>query len=130
MRGGEKVLEAIAGIYPKADIFTLVHVKGSVSPLIESRTIRTSFIQRLPASGRLYRHYLPLFPMAVEQFDLDEYDLVISSSHCAAKAVLPPGQRAPRLLLPFADALRLGPVRRVLRRPAHRRASARRSTVR
>jgi len=91
MRGGEKVLEAIAGIYPKAEIFTLVHVKGSVSALIESRTIRTSFIQRLPASGRLYRHYLPLFPMAVEQFDLGGYDLVISSSHCAAKAALAQG---------------------------------------
>jgi hypothetical protein len=50
MRGGEKVLEAIAGIYPQADIFTLVHVRGSVSPLIESRRIRTSFIQRLPAA--------------------------------------------------------------------------------
>jgi len=91
MRGGEKVLEAIAGIYPQADIFTLVHVRGSVSPLIESRRIRTSFIQRLPSAGRLYRHYLPLFPMAIEQFDLREYDLVISSSHCAAKAAVPPG---------------------------------------
>jgi len=92
MRGGEKVLEALAGIYPQADIFTLVHVKGSVSPLIEARRIRTSFVQFLPASGRLYRHYLPLFPMAVEQFDLDGYDLVISSSHCAAKAAVPPGR--------------------------------------
>ena len=88
MRGGEKVLEAIAEIYPQADIFTLVHVRGSVSPLIESRRVRTSFIQRLPAAGRLYRHYLPLVPMAVEQFDLRAYDLVISISHCAAKAVI------------------------------------------
>ena len=94
MRGGEKVLEAVAEAYPQADIFTLVHVRGSVSPLIESRRIRTSFIQRLPAAGRLYRHYLPLFPMAVEQFDLREYDLVISISHCAAKAVIhAPGAR-------------------------------------
>jgi glycosyltransferase involved in cell wall biosynthesis len=94
MRGGEKVLEALAEIYPQADVFTLVHVKGSVSPLIESRRIRTSFIQRLPAAGKLYRHYLPLFPMAVEQFDLRGYELVISISHCAAKAVIPePGAR-------------------------------------
>ncbi len=94
MRGGEKVLEAIAEIYPDADIFTLVHVKGSVSPLIESRRIRTSFIQRLPAAGRFYRHYLPLFPTAIEQFDLGEYDLVLSISHCAAKAVIhAPGTR-------------------------------------
>jgi glycosyltransferase involved in cell wall biosynthesis len=89
MRGGEKVLEAIAEIYPQADLFTLVHVRGSVSPAIESLPIRTSFIQQLPAADRLYRHYLPLFPVAVEQFDLREYDLVISSSHCAVKAVIP-----------------------------------------
>jgi glycosyltransferase involved in cell wall biosynthesis len=92
MRGGEKVLEAVAAAYPLADIFTLVHVRGSVSPLLESRRVRTSFIQRLPAAKRLYRHYLPLFPIAVEQFDLREYDLVISSSHCAAKAVIPPAR--------------------------------------
>jgi len=91
MRGGEKVLEAIAGIYPQADIFTLVHVRGSVSPLIESRRIQTSFIQRLPSAGRLYRRYLPLFPVAVELFDLHGYDLVVSSSHCAAKAAVPQG---------------------------------------
>jgi glycosyltransferase involved in cell wall biosynthesis len=94
MRGGEKVLEAIAEIYPRADIFTLVHVKGSVSPLLEARRIRTSFVQRLPAAGRFYRHYLPLFPAAIEQFDLRAYDLVISISHCAAKAVIrAPGAR-------------------------------------
>jgi glycosyltransferase involved in cell wall biosynthesis len=92
MRGGEKVLEAIAESFPQADIFTLVHVRGSVSSLLESRRIRTSFIQRLPASGRRYRHYLPLFPAAIELLDLDGYDLVISSSHCAAKAVVPPGR--------------------------------------
>jgi len=94
MRGGEKVLEAIAEIYPGADIFTLVHVKGSVSPLIESRRIRASFIQRLPAAGRIYRHYLPLFPTAIEQFDFGGYDFVLSISHCAAKAVIhAPGTR-------------------------------------
>ena len=94
MRGGEKVLEAVAGIFPDAHIFTLVHVPGSVSPAIEARRIHASLIQRLPAAGRLYRHYLPLFPMAVEAFDLQGYDLVISISHCAAKSVVPaPGAR-------------------------------------
>jgi glycosyltransferase involved in cell wall biosynthesis len=88
MRGGEKVLEAIAEIYPSADIFTLVHVPGSVSRVIESRRIRTSFIQRLPAASRFYRHYLPLFPTAIEQFDLRRYDCIISISHCAAKSVI------------------------------------------
>jgi glycosyltransferase involved in cell wall biosynthesis len=88
MRGGEKVLEAICELYPDATLFTLVRVKGSVSETIERRTVRTSFVQRLPRPGRFYRHYLPLFPAAVEMFDLDEYDLVISSSHCAVKSVI------------------------------------------
>ena len=88
MRGGEKVLEAICDLYPEADIYTLVHVKGTVSERIEAHRIRCSAVQRLPNSGRLYRQYLPLFPMMVEMFDLDRYDLVISSSHCAAKSVI------------------------------------------
>jgi glycosyltransferase involved in cell wall biosynthesis len=91
MRGGEKVLEAICELYPEATIFTLVHVRGSVSEAIERHPIRTSFVQRLPKSARLYRHYLPLFPAAVELFDLDGYDLVISSSHCAVKSVVAKG---------------------------------------
>jgi glycosyltransferase involved in cell wall biosynthesis len=88
MRGGEKVLEAICELYPEADLFTFVHVRGSVSPAIERHRITTSFVQRLPAPGRLYRHYLPLYPIAVELFDLEGYDLVISSSHCAVKSVV------------------------------------------
>jgi glycosyltransferase involved in cell wall biosynthesis len=91
MRGGEKVLEAIAELYPDAPIYTLVRVPGSVSPALERRTIRTSFAQRLPGAGRLYRYYLPLFPLAVELLDLDRYDLVISSSHCAVKSVVAAG---------------------------------------
>ena len=87
MRGGEKVLEAIADLYPGAPIYTLVHVPGSVSAALERHPIRTSFVQHLPRAGRWYRHYLPLFPAAVRSFDLDRYDLVISSSHCAVKAV-------------------------------------------
>jgi glycosyltransferase involved in cell wall biosynthesis len=87
MRGGEKVLEAICELYPDAPIYTLVHVKGSVSEGIERHPIHTSWIQKLPRSRRLYRHYLPLFPAAVESLDLDAYDLVISSSHCAVKSV-------------------------------------------
>jgi glycosyltransferase involved in cell wall biosynthesis len=85
MRGGEKVLEVLCERYPDADLFTLFHARGSVSPTIERHRIRTSLVQRLPFAARHYRRYLPLFPMAVEQFNLDRYDLVISSSHCAAK---------------------------------------------
>ena len=92
MRGGERVLQALCGLYPDADIFTLYHRRGSVSPDIERHRIRTSFVQRLPMASTYYRQYLPLFPMAIEQFDLDAYDLVISSSHCAAKAVVAPGR--------------------------------------
>ncbi len=92
MRGGERVLESLCDLYPDADIFTLYHRRGSVSSSIERHRIRTSFVQRLPLASSLYRHYLPLFPMAVEQFDLDPYDLVISSSHCAAKAAVPSGR--------------------------------------
>ncbi|MEO8070189.1 MAG: glycosyltransferase, partial [Acidobacteriota bacterium] len=92
MRGGERVLESICRMFPDADLLTLVHAPGSVSSTIEGRTIRPSFIQRLPRPARFYRHYLPLFPMAIEGFDLDDVDLVISTSHCAAKSVVPTGR--------------------------------------
>lgn len=62
-------------------------MNGSVSPTIEKHPIRTSFIQRLPFSATNYRYYLPIFPLAIESFDLKGYDLVISSSHCVAKGV-------------------------------------------
>jgi len=88
MRGGEKVLEAICERFPDATLFTLVHVRGSVSPAIERLHPRTSFVQRLPFVKRLYRLYLPLFPAAVEQFDLDEFDVVLSVSHCAVKSAI------------------------------------------
>ncbi|HET9369959.1 MAG TPA: glycosyltransferase, partial [Vicinamibacterales bacterium] len=92
MRGGEKVLESLCRIFPDAPLFTLVHARGSVSPLIERRRIKASLVQRLPSPARLYRHYLPLFPVAIETFDLDDVDLVISTSHCAAKSVVPNGR--------------------------------------
>ena len=92
MRGGEKVLEALCDRYPEADIFTLFHVPGSVSDAIERHRIVTSSLQRLPFARTQYRRYLPLYPAAIEQFDLDAYDLVVSSSHCAAKAVVTPGR--------------------------------------
>ena len=92
MRGGEKVLDAICELFPGAPLYTLVHLPGSVSRRIERRPIFTSFAQRLPRPGRFYRHYLPLYPVAVELFDLDAYDLVISSSHCAVKSVVTPGR--------------------------------------
>jgi glycosyltransferase involved in cell wall biosynthesis len=94
MRGGERVLEVFCEIFPDADIFTLLHTPGSVSRTIEGRRIKTSFIQRLPLARTRYRAYLPLFPMAVEGLDLRGYDLVLSSSHCVAKGVIPPPDAA------------------------------------
>lgn len=88
MRGGEKVLEELCRMFPEAVIFTHVHVPGSVSPAIEAHEIRTSFVDRLPFSGRLYQSYLPLMPLALEQLDLREFDLVISSESGPAKGVL------------------------------------------
>jgi glycosyltransferase involved in cell wall biosynthesis len=92
MRGGEKVLEMLCEMFPDADLLTLVHLRNSVSPAIERLRPRPSFLQKLPGIGRFYRYCLPLFPMAIEQFDLDRYDLVISTSHCAAKAVVKTGR--------------------------------------
>jgi glycosyltransferase involved in cell wall biosynthesis len=87
MRGGERCLEVFCELFPEADLFTLLHVPGTVSRVIEDRRITTSFIQRLPAAVRHYRSFLPLFPRAVERFDLRGYDLVLSLSHCVAKGV-------------------------------------------
>jgi glycosyltransferase involved in cell wall biosynthesis len=86
MRGGERCLEVFCELFPDADLFTLLHVPGSVTPVIERRRIATSFLQRLPGATTRYRHYLPLFPAAVRTFDLSGYDLVLSSSHAVAKA--------------------------------------------
>lgn len=90
MRGGEKVLESLCELFPQASIFTLIHNKGSVSPLLESMPIETSFLQHLPFVKEKYRNYLPLFPWAIERFDLKGFDLIISSSHCVAKGVRKP----------------------------------------
>jgi glycosyltransferase involved in cell wall biosynthesis len=94
MRGGERCLEVFCEIFPTADLYTLLHVPGSVSPSIEKRRITVSFIQRLPAARRRYRSYLPLYPAAARSFDLGGYDLVLSSSHAVAKSV-----RVPRAAL-------------------------------
>lgn len=92
IRGGEKVLEVFCELYPDADLYTLLHLPGSCSPAIERMRIFTSFVQRLPDLARSYRRYLPLFPHAIESFDLSRYDLVLSSSHCVAKGVITPPQ--------------------------------------
>ena len=92
MRGGEKVLEALSELLPDAEIFTLLHDQGTVSPRLEATCHHRSFIQYLPKARQRYREYLPLFPIAIEQFNLDGFDLVISTSHCAAKSVVRTGR--------------------------------------
>lgn len=87
MRGGEKCLEVLCELFPEAPIYTLLHNKGAMSPLIESKKIITSFINFLPKIETHYRSYLPLFPKAIEQFNLSEFDLVLSTSHAVAKGV-------------------------------------------
>jgi glycosyltransferase involved in cell wall biosynthesis len=92
MRGGEKLLERLGLMFPEAPIYTLVWNRGSVSPTIESHPIHTSLLQHMPAVASHYRWYLPLFPAAIERFDLKGFDAVISSSHAVARAVrTPPG---------------------------------------
>lgn len=90
MRGGEKVLEGILSRFPGAELYTLVHLPGTVSPAIESHRIHTSFVQRLPGVDVHYRKYLPLFPRAIEGFEVGEVDLVVSTSHCVAKGIRVP----------------------------------------
>jgi len=90
MRGGERCLEAFLCIYPQADIFTLVHVPGKTSSQIDQRVKVTSFLNKVPRIEKLYKAFLPLYPLAIRSFDFTGYDLVISLSHAAAKNVYVP----------------------------------------
>jgi glycosyltransferase involved in cell wall biosynthesis len=89
MRGGEKCLEYFCRRWPDAPLYTVLHKPNSVTPSIEWREVRTSFLQLLPAVDRYYRYLLPLMPWAVG-WNLPKCDLVLSSSHCVAKGVRPP----------------------------------------
>lgn len=90
MRGGEKVLDALAELYPKAELFTLLADPSSLSPRLSNMPIHTSWMQKLPGVKKYYRKLLPFMPAAIERFNLDGYDLVISTSHCVAKGVMVP----------------------------------------
>jgi glycosyltransferase involved in cell wall biosynthesis len=96
MRGGERVLESLCRLYPRAPVYTLRYNRGAVSPLIAARDVRTAFTDRLarwlPLGRAEFRMLLPLFPRAIESLSLAGYDLVISSSHAVAKgAIAAPG---------------------------------------
>jgi glycosyltransferase involved in cell wall biosynthesis len=88
MRGGEKCLEPFCRLWPGAPLYTLLHSPGKVSTEIERRKPRTSFLQLLPRVERYYRYLLPLMPLAAN-WRLPECELVLSFSHCVAKAALP-----------------------------------------
>jgi glycosyltransferase involved in cell wall biosynthesis len=87
--GAERVLEQMLAVYPDADLFSLIDfVSEQERAFLGGRPVRTSFLQRLPGVRRRYRSFLPLMPLAIEQFDLSAYDLVLSSSYAVAKGVL------------------------------------------
>lgn len=90
MRGGEKVVAELCRLYPQADIFTHVVDPDAMDPAILRHRIETSFVARLPGARKRYKAYLPLMPLALEQFDLSGYDLVISSEAGPAKGVMAP----------------------------------------
>ncbi|MDR3284124.1 MAG: glycosyltransferase [Treponema sp.] len=89
MRGGEKVLEALLGLFPQADIYTHVYDPKAVSPLIGAHKVYTSYIHKLPCAKKLYQKYMPLMPAALNEFNLQDYDLIISSESGPAKGVVP-----------------------------------------
>lgn len=85
--GAERIVLELHKVFPEAPIYTSVYDEKKMKKYFKDIDIRTSFIQKLPFAVKNYRYYLPLMPMAFEQFDLNEYDLVISSSSCCAKGV-------------------------------------------
>jgi glycosyltransferase involved in cell wall biosynthesis len=88
MRGGERVLELLADRYPDAPVFTLLHHQGSVSQRIESHPVFTSPLQRIPGIADHYRNFLPLMPLMTRFWrPSSELDVMISTSHCVAKAI-------------------------------------------
>lgn len=86
--GAEKVLQEIIYLFPKADLFALVDFYEGDRGFLAGKRAETSFLQKMPGAKKRYRNYLPLMPLAIEQFDLAHYDLVISSSHAVAKGVI------------------------------------------
>ena len=87
LRGGERVLQAIFELYP-SPIYTLLKKNEIIEEMgLQRAYVQTSFIQQLPFSVKSYRNYFPLFPMAIERFDLSPYDLILSSSHSVAKGI-------------------------------------------
>jgi len=90
MRGGERVLELLADGFPNAPILTLIHEPGAISERINRHAVRTSWLQRVPGIKRRYRHFLPLFPLALRSLPTPPADLLITTSHCVIKGLRRP----------------------------------------
>lgn len=86
--GGERVVESLAEVFPQADLFALVADRSTLAPSLQHRKLQTSFLQHFPGARKFHRHFLFLQPLALEQFDLSDYDLVISSESGPAKGVI------------------------------------------
>lgn len=87
--GAERVLEQLLKLFPEADVYTVVdYLPEKDRGFLQGRPVHTSFIQKLPLARKHYRNYLALMPLAIEQFDLSSYDLIVSSSHAVAKGVI------------------------------------------
>jgi len=87
--GAERVLEQLLDCYPNADLYCLFDFLPAKNRIFLNKTkIHTSFLQNIKSIDKFYRFFFPLFPLAIEQFDLNSYDLIISSSHSVAKGVL------------------------------------------
>src|SRR3989338_8252889 len=87
MRGGEKCLEVLCELYPDSPIYTLFYERGKISKTIAKHPIHSSALQHFPNVFSSYRYYLPLYPRAVESFGAGDYELLISTNHCAAKGL-------------------------------------------
>ena len=90
MGGADRVVQVIHDVFPSATVFALVHNRKAMPEAFRDMDVRTSFVQRLPFALTHHRCYLPLYPLAVEQFDLSQFDVIISSSHCCAHGVIVP----------------------------------------
>jgi glycosyltransferase involved in cell wall biosynthesis len=85
--GGERVAEVLGGLFPQADIFTLVSDSEYLPQGLAGRRLTNSFLQKIPGARRVHRHMLPLYPLAAEHLDLTDYDLVLSSDSGPIKGV-------------------------------------------
>ena len=88
--GAERCVESFTNIWDDFEIYSLIDFLSDKNreTILKGKKVNTSFIQNLPKSKTKYRNYLPLFPLAIEQFDLTEYEVILSSSHAVAKGVL------------------------------------------